>query len=1030
MKTKKSKTSNEDNVLSGAFVPDASENGRAIGGRTSAARAAEPQSEGTPTVDVFYAAPQRQQMMPPPPSHTAALSLPLAYDSEPPPNRKAAVPRGEERDSGRMVPWEERVAIAQEGQGHPPNKMVSPVGRDSRPGLPPPSPRDQSSTSVSSSHRRMTTPPQYQMHYQKSMPLPPSPNTMGLIDQMKRSILPPGAPLQGLTPPREEQLRQQQYYDENSSHHHHNYHNDNHSSFPQQLQQPYYRDYHPPRPDTDDEADGERSMGGYGRAAASPALRADDDDRVPERGNERRLDLQPQQQQHQHQQQGDGTAPPRQLNTRPTPSSADTRTTASHHSSDGSPDDAGSAPGRRPGERADTPKGLPPMLRLTPPSSPSIPPLSASAAAAAPSNSRHPASSSTLEEKDAAVVVNRRATASGADLSALGVASGMTSSPTRTNTTKMPSPETSASLLYHQSPQTQNGAGTTSTASRPGQRPTSPLPTTTTTTRDTSSPIASPGSRSPALISPRGTAGGADVNDASGSSILDASGGGGSKQSSKKKKKPLPNFSVSSVLLSPNKAKDRKSPPRTGAGAGVTGTGTTTSGYVVGGGAKNRALSPPQTVVDHPSYSADPSSLNTSTFQKHQETPLLRPSGAGSKYQHPSANTSSVDNSFLKAATTAPKTPSEEEHSTDADLVPPPPAKPLSKFVSLDDLPASVAARTGSEERPTSAFKATPTASKTSGGTATSKAGAGIDSSSKLSSTGPVSSVQARNSQNNTGKLSASAPIPSKNSPTDKRASNIPLSSPTLPPKATSVSLDDLPASAAVRKASRDSSPAFHDLPEGSPTGDRPKSLSVSFDEVMTSAVRASSVAIANSTLSQFSSSDRKASNTAQPNGGARKMSVDSTSKSRSPPADPTKVYCRHCEKEISKAGRYVHEGNCEMRHVKCPKCTKSFLAKELATHLCIAVKKTKPMPAPLPSSSSADGDGSGRGERNGSDSKRDEPGAAAPRSGVGSLNASVNGSSDIRASSVMLQETQRELQALLEEEAAMEAKKKAAAGK
>lgn len=439
----------------------------------------------------------------------------------------------------------------------------------------------------------------------------------------------------------------------------------------------------------------------------------------------------------------------------------------------------------------------------------------------------------------------------------------------------------------------------------------------------------------------------------------------------KKKKKPMPNFSVTAVLLSPNKESHKS------ARAAVS---QVTAPVVSGRG---RALSPPQTAV---SLSLSPNEKGKQDAQP--EPPLL---------QLP-AESSAV--AAKKADASAPLNPAPAVLPPERDLsemkAPPPAPEPAKSYAALDQLPASVAARKGTSPPPVQS-------------TAASLPPSNPKQLAPPKAPSPKKTKAAPAVKHQSPKLSPPIPASKEDSTPLKKIAPPVIS--TSPPV---LNLEDMPASVAARKASRESSP-MNEAPSGpdsyvsSPMDTRKASASFSFDDVAAAAMRGTPLNAANSTLSQFA--DRKPVLRKE----SRDKSSDSTYKSLSPPLDPTKAFCRHCKKEIPKASRNVHESNCTMREVKCTKCGQRVPAQNLPDHVC--AEKTPP--------SATETAPAAPEKKSLTDSQKDDEEAVKPPSGRGSLNASMNGSSDIRASSIMLQETQRELQALLEEEAMEAAKKK-----
>lgn len=349
--------------------------------------------------------------------------------------------------------------------------------------------------------------------------------------------------------------------------------------------------------------------------------------------------------------------------------------------------------------------------------------------------------------------------------------------------------------------------------------------------------------------------------------------------SGSKKKKPLPNFSAADLLVSPKK---RSAAPSSNNSSAVTAAAAATAAASSSNQdppVDRRAMSPPQ---PKPQLKPRPTKTVLSTPPPKVVVPVLKSSPV-----------------------IAPE---------DEVPLPPPPVNP---YISLDDMPASVAVRKGSEG-----------ATESQGGLISS---------------------------------------PKTNGST--------FSLPTAKPSA-SVTLDRTAGSAAGG-ASRDLSLSDRKL---------------SFEAVTAAAVQAAtgSPVLANSFLSQFS--DRKPS---------RELSSES-GKSRSPPSNPTTVVCRHCREEIPRVGRHIHESNCDQRQVKCPQCGEAVLAKSLPDHVCSSTKPAK-VASPQPIKKAAD------------------PPPVKNAAAASNNGSARNGSSDARASSILLQETQRELQALLEEEAAME---------
>lgn len=164
-------------------------------------------------------------------------------------------------------------------------------------------------------------------------------------------------------------------------------------------------------------------------------------------------------------------------------------------------------------------------------------------------------------------------------------------------------------------------------------------------------------------------------------------------------------------------------------------------------------------------------------------------------------------------------------------------------------------------------------------------------------------------------------------------------------------------------------------------------------------------------------------------------------------------VDCRHCGQALTSSTRHVHESNCEKRPVKCPKCRQSVTASELPDHLCDLSllfgsksssihPSSSPSDAPPPEStrrttstlpSSSRLQSTGAEVENGNAFASHTVRSQAVKSGrrkadgdgeAASVGDRLNASTKLRGSSILLQETQRELQALLEEEAAEEARK------
>lgn len=161
--------------------------------------------------------------------------------------------------------------------------------------------------------------------------------------------------------------------------------------------------------------------------------------------------------------------------------------------------------------------------------------------------------------------------------------------------------------------------------------------------------------------------------------------------------------------------------------------------------------------------------------------------------------------------------------------------------------------------------------------------------------------------------------------------------------------------------------------------------------------------------IRQDFSPDKPAANVSSATGSSesKKENPKSAVRESKSSENTSKLLCRHCETEISRAGRHIHESNCEMRPVKCPQCSQSVPAKLLPDHKCDPSTKNDSTNKVL----------------NRSKLPEEEPKNHSPKGP--SLNLSLNHSTEVRASSLMLQQTQRELQALLDEEAAEEAKKK-----
>lgn len=180
----------------------------------------------------------------------------------------------------------------------------------------------------------------------------------------------------------------------------------------------------------------------------------------------------------------------------------------------------------------------------------------------------------------------------------------------------------------------------------------------------------------------------------------------------------------------------------------------------------------------------------------------------------------------------------------------------------------------------------------------------------------------------------------------------------------------------------------------------------------------------------------------------------------------PVMVNCRHCGEAVPGGSRHVHESNCDKRPVRCPKCRHSVPSSDMPEHLCdlslLFGSKSRnsgveddnddeKKKGKKNTSSSSDGDSADnnmsnhKNPRQGNDSATETstffnvirtimtPSAEKnERRGVGAAESAretsarerINGSDGIRGSSLLLRETQRELQALLDEEAAEEAKK------
>lgn len=162
--------------------------------------------------------------------------------------------------------------------------------------------------------------------------------------------------------------------------------------------------------------------------------------------------------------------------------------------------------------------------------------------------------------------------------------------------------------------------------------------------------------------------------------------------------------------------------------------------------------------------------------------------------------------------------------------------------------------------------------------------------------------------------------------------------------------------------------------------------------------------------------------------------------------ATQTMVACRHCGQSVSTVGRHVHESNCDQRPVKCTKCHQMFPSHALPEHVCdlsalFGVKKEKEADEDKSSERQRRGAGDGPEKEKMAPTTAASARASLPakwrmegRQATGTATPAwessgkdqTTGSDGVRGSSLMLRETQRELLALLEEEAAAEEAKRA----